>query len=576
MLPSKTSLDLLLVLLIKMPESNNAAASDSAPTLEEGWVRPSEPLHAHFDCFSGAAGDMILASCVDAARDDGGKLLRHVEECLRRGLPELDGEFSITRQRVWRGSGQIAATHIQVHSRYNHAPAPVPQKAETSIKDKRNPELDNAQHHNNAGGTMSSKNIKHRKSLNKDGSKSRLDRHDDSKSNIRQFLEAQDGEYNDDEEISRSTPKKATSSDSSLLMEILTESVRLSERSIPLSPSSSSSSNVKAKVKPQRTNSQSGSSHSHEHSHGHPSSPGRSHSSNTSSKNLLVAQQSPPRPPSRSDSHDHKHSHAHSSTAPPLTSHDHSHAHAHNHSNNHDHSHSHGHSHGHTHDGHQASPSSNKNTEHHHDHSHSHGHSHGHNHQENSNGPLRNLPEIRGMLEQAPAQYIPSWVRDKAILAFTELAKAEAAVHGAEGIDHVHFHEVGAVDSIVDTVGSLLALHALGAETFSCSRLPLGEGTVRTDHGLLPVPAPATLRLMIGMPTTGGPPGIVGELVTPTGAALLRALVPPIRGAAKSKRSTTRPPQFTLLEVGLGAGTKEFGTHPNVLRLMLGEGVVSV
>lgn len=246
----------------------------------------------------------------------------------------------------------------------------------------------------------------------------------------------------------------------------------------------------------------------------------------------------------------------------------HSHSHGHSHIQNGDHSHDHSHSH---------------NEEHSHGHSHSHESSqtysqelggdlsHQHNHQHNGKkGPLRNLPEIRRMLENAPDEYIPPWVKSTAIEAFVELAKAEASVHGASGIDAVHFHEVGAVDSIVDTVGTLLALHFLDARTFSVSPLPMGEGTVRTAHGILPVPAPATLNLMLGMRTTPGPPGLTGELVTPTAAAILRVLTQNTSGVA-----TDRPPRFTLQRIGLGAGTKDFQGHPNIMRLFLGDNVLT-
>ncbi|GAX18536.1 uncharacterized protein FisN_10Hh264 [Fistulifera solaris] len=248
----------------------------------------------------------------------------------------------------------------------------------------------------------------------------------------------------------------------------------------------------------------------------------------------------------------------------------------------HNHSHSHGHSHIHGQDHSQD-----------HSHEHSHAHSHGHSHANDTltsealgkggfhsehdhhrslqkNGPLRNLPEIRRMLENAPEEHIPLWVKTTAIEAFVELAKAEASVHGASGIDAVHFHEVGAVDSIVDTVGTLLALHFLGAKTFSVSPLPMGEGTVRTAHGILPVPAPATLHLMVGMRTAPGPPGVTGELVTPTAAAVLRVLINNTTGVA-----TDRPPRFTLRRIGLGAGTKDFQGHPNIMRLFLGDDVLS-
>ena len=157
------------------------------------------------------------------------------------------------------------------------------------------------------------------------------------------------------------------------------------------------------------------------------------------------------------------------------------------------------------------------------------------------------------MLASSSSQYIPTQVARLTIDTFTALAHAEMHAHGSASIDDVHFHEVGAVDSIVDTVGTLLALYHLGVDlgggnkgqtgtesssskdsvddnegtptiAVTCSALPLGEGTVMTDHGLLPVPAPAALRLIIGMPTRPGPKGPTGELVTPTAAALLRLL----------------------------------------------------
>lgn len=245
----------------------------------------------------------------------------------------------------------------------------------------------------------------------------------------------------------------------------------------------------------------------------------------------------------------------------------------HNHAHDHEHSHSHSHSH---------DDKSNQNDGDSHSHGQGHQHSHSHSHGDDDDelkSKIRNLPQIRRMLEDAPEECIPLWVRDRAIATFTQLAQAEAAVHGASGVDAVHFHEVGAVDSIVDTVGTLLALHFLGAETVSCSRLPLGEGTVKTDHGLLPVPAPATLQLMIGMPTAPGPPGWTGELVTPTGAALLRTLTMDNKNnncttAGKSKVHGGRPPGFTLRKTGVGAGTKDFKQHPNVIRLLLGDDVL--
>lgn len=238
-------------------------------------------------------------------------------------------------------------------------------------------------------------------------------------------------------------------------------------------------------------------------------------------------------------------------------SHDHSHGHEHSHFRNHEHSHSYGHEHSHSH-------------QHSNDSSDTASHSHSHSHTSSSSGPLRNLPQIRQMLLDAPMTYIPIWVRDNAIEAFTELAKAEAMTHGASSLDTVHFHEVGAIDSIVDTVGTLLALYYLGVSSVSCSRLPLGEGTVWTDHGLLPVPAPATLRLLVGMPVCPGPPGMTGELVTPTAAALLRVLT----RDSPTNKIVGRPPCMTIQRIGIGAGTKDFVKHPNIIRLIIGDNVM--
>jgi hypothetical protein len=134
--------------------------------------------------------------------------------------------------------------------------------------------------------------------------------------------------------------------------------------------------------------------------------------------------------------------------------------------------------------------------DHNHSHEHSHSHSHHHTHTTNSEiaGPLRNFSEIKSLINSSK---LPLRVKELSVETFHELAKAEAYTHGMPTIDHVHFHEVGAVDSIVDTVGTILALHILKVSSVTCSCLPLGEGTVMTAHGLLPVPAPATLRLLV-------------------------------------------------------------------------------
>jgi hypothetical protein len=344
------------------PSQTNICASSSTSPLTDAtrWIRPEKPLHAHFDCFSGAAGDMMLAACLDACGDADG-LLQHLVVCLRRGLPTLADEFEISCQRVLRSSGRMSALHVTVHSVYDHEAAPVP--------------FDNQVTH-----------------------------------------------Y-----------------------------------------------------------------HSHDHNH---------------------------------DQEVHVQNHDHACG----------------------------------------------------DEGRSHNHNHDHlDEASNSGYPLRNLPYIRKLLHAAPVTFIPLPVKIKAITVFTELAKAEATVHGVESIDSVHFHEVGAVDSIVDTVGVLLALDALHVESVSCSRLPLGEGTVRMSHGLMPVPAPATLQLLRDMPTCPGPPGVTGELVTPTAAALLRIL----SQTHSARMQVGRAPRMTLRRVGIGAGSKDFFEFPNITRLLLGDNVVS-
>jgi len=173
--------------------------------------------------------------------------------------------------------------------------------------------------------------------------------------------------------------------------------------------------------------------------------------------------------------------------------------------------------------------------------------------------PHRHLHHIEAILDKAD---LPAAVRDRAKAVFTKLAEAEAEVHGST-VKQVHFHEVGAVDAIVDIAGSLLGLDALGVVTVSASELPLGGGFVDSQHGRIPVPAPATALLLRGAPVRGGP--VQAELVTPTGAALLMTLA----------EAWGDPPAMRLEHVGTGAGTKEFPAHPNILRLLIGERVAA-
>ena len=170
--------------------------------------------------------------------------------------------------------------------------------------------------------------------------------------------------------------------------------------------------------------------------------------------------------------------------------------------------------------------------------------------------PHRHLHHILDMIDAAG---LPERAARRAKETFTRLGEAEAHVHGV-GIEEVHFHEVGAVDSILDIVGACLALEQLGIDTLHCGPIPLGSGTIDCDHGVMPVPAPATAQLVRGFQTT---PGLnKGEATTPTAAALFTALC-----------SGVGPmPPMTVQSVGHGAGTREGDPIANVLRVLIGSG----
>ncbi len=167
----------------------------------------------------------------------------------------------------------------------------------------------------------------------------------------------------------------------------------------------------------------------------------------------------------------------------------------------------------------------------------------------------RSLSTILQMIEQAG---LPTAIAARASQIFQRLGEAEALVHGSP-IEKVHFHEVGAVDAIVDIVGAAAGFDQLGIEEFFCSPLNVGGGRVDTQHGNLPVPAPATAELLRGAPTYSN--GIQRELVTPTGAAIV---------ATVASRFGPQP-EMTVAAIGLGAGSAQLAEQPNVLRLFIGE-----
>jgi uncharacterized protein (TIGR00299 family) protein len=181
------------------------------------------------------------------------------------------------------------------------------------------------------------------------------------------------------------------------------------------------------------------------------------------------------------------------------------------------------------------------------------GHHHGHHH---GHDESRSLRVILGLIEKTA---LPKPVKTMAARTFELLGTTEAGIHGVP-VESIHFHEIGAVDAIADVVLAATAIHALGIERWHCSPLNVGGGTVECAHGRFPVPAPATAELLRGVPTYSS--GIEMELVTPTGAALVRALGCEF-GPAPAMRTE---------KIGYGAGTKNPPGFANVLRFSIGEG----
>jgi len=169
--------------------------------------------------------------------------------------------------------------------------------------------------------------------------------------------------------------------------------------------------------------------------------------------------------------------------------------------------------------------------------------------------PERHLSDVTTIIEDAG---LPAAVESRAIDVFTRLAEAESEVHGVP-LDKIHFHEVGAVDSIVDIVGTVIAVDLLDIERVVCSPVHVGSGDIQCAHGTLPAPAPATLALLRGVPVYSR--GVPAELVTPTGAALVTTLADEFGPM----------PALDPISIGYGAGSRDLEDRPNVLRVVAGE-----
>lgn len=172
--------------------------------------------------------------------------------------------------------------------------------------------------------------------------------------------------------------------------------------------------------------------------------------------------------------------------------------------------------------------------------------------------PARHLPEIEQLIDAAG---LPERVKEASKQVFQTLARAEARVHGTSP-DKIHFHEVGAVDAIIDVVGTVLGLHLLGVDKVYISPLPLGSGFIHCRHGVIPSPAPATLEILAGASLPVYDAGVRMETVTPTGAALMAVLA----------RGRVGLPSMTVERVGYGAGKQQYD-RPNLLRVVIGEPV---
>ena len=256
---------------------------------------------------------------------------------------------------------------------------------------------------------------------------------------------------------------------------------------------------------------------------GHLPESGHSHGTDVQAEAIAAHVHSHEHDDGHSHEHDHNHEHGHD--------HEHDHNHAHGHDYEHDHNHEHGHEHSH---------------DHNHDHGHTHDHSHPHEH--------RGMKEILEIIAQAD---MTERAKATAVRIFEILAEAESKAHGVSR-EEVHFHEVGAVDSIVDIVTVAVCLEELDVTEVIVPYLCEGNGMVRCQHGLIPIPVPAVANIVQAHGLMLKPTEIQGELVTPTGAAIVAAI----------RTADRLPERFTIQKIGLGAGKRQY-ERPSILRAML-------
>lgn len=233
----------------------------------------------------------------------------------------------------------------------------------------------------------------------------------------------------------------------------------------------------------------------------------------------------------------------------------HCHEHNHEHENHHEH---HCHEHSHEHEDHH------EHTHHHHiglddhkDHIHDHVHTHEHDHEEHHHHVHRHLSDIKKIILESG---LSEKEKELSLKMFRNVAEAEAKVHGTD-IEEVHFHEVGAIDSIVDIVGAAICFNALDVDAVHVSPVELGGGFVKCAHGILPVPAPATTEIIKGIPVKRD--GVNFEATTPTGATIVKTL----------GTSFGKSPNMSIEKTGYGIGQKENPDKPNILRVFLGSSI---